>query len=124
MMMMIMIVMMMMMRCDHSCLSSFTSHDWSLLPLYLVSIIYPPPSIRFKQISTDEQRQEVVDMANAAEEWLYDEGRGQTIAVYQAKQQEIRSAADLIFKRHSEVAARKEEIAKAQKFSDVVKSKV
>jgi len=84
----------------------------------------PPPSIRFKKISTDEQRQEVVDMANAAEEWLYDEGRGQTIAVYQAKQQEIRSAADLIFKRHSEVAARKEEIAKAQKFSDVVKSKV
>lgn len=92
-------------------------------PSYLVSITSPPPS-RFKQISTDEQRQEVVDMANAAEEWLYDEGRGQTIAVYQAKQQEIRSAADLIFKRHSEVAARKEEIAKAQKFSDVVKSKV
>jgi len=79
---------------------------------------------RFKQISTEEQRQEVVDLANGAEEWLYDEGRGQTIAVYQAKQQEIRTVAEKIFKRHSEVAARAEEIAKAQKFSDGVKSKV
>ena len=66
----------------------------------------------------------MVDLANAAEEWLYDEGRGQTIAVYQAKQQEIRSVAERIFKRHSEVAARAEEVAKAQKFAGTVKSKV
>jgi hypothetical protein len=27
-----------------------------------------------KKISTDEQRQEIIDEANNVEEWLYDEG--------------------------------------------------
>jgi hypothetical protein len=37
-------------------------------------------------VSTEEQRASVVAMADAAEEWLYDEGRGQSIAVYNDKQ--------------------------------------
>jgi hypothetical protein len=45
---------------------------------------------KLKSVSTDEQRQEVIDLANAAEEWLYDEGRDQKVEVYVTKQNEIR----------------------------------
>lgn len=77
-----------------------------------------------KAISTEEQRQAVVDMANAAEEWLYDEGRGQTIAVYNDKRKDIRTAAEAIFKRHREVGARAAAVTKARKLLDTVTAKV
>lgn len=69
---------------------------------------------KLKAVSTEEQRQEVVDLANAAEEWLYDEGRDQSVEVYKNKQGSIASKANAIFKRHSEVAARQEAVTKAK----------
>lgn len=77
-----------------------------------------------KAVSTEEQRQEVIDMANAAEEWLYDEGRGQTIAVYIARQKDIKSMADAIFKRAKEVPLRKSAVDKARKLLSSVTAKV
>jgi hypoxia up-regulated 1 len=77
-----------------------------------------------KAVSTEEQRQEVVDMANAAEEWLYDEGRGQSIAVYNDRQKDIRTAAEAIFKRHKEVKGRTDAVTKARKLLQTVTSKV
>jgi hypoxia up-regulated 1 len=66
-------------------------------------------------ISTEEQRQEVVDLANAAEEWLYDDGRDATVAQYQDKQKEIRLKAESIFHRFEELSARDEAVTKARK---------
>jgi len=75
-------------------------------------------------VSTDEQRTEVVAMADAAEEWLYDEGRGQSIAVYADKQASIREAAEAIFTRATELPLRKETVAKATKLLKTLKDKV
>ena len=69
---------------------------------------------KLKAISTDEQRQEVVDLANAAEEWLYDEGRDVGVEVYKAKQLGISAKADAIFKRFAEVSARSAAVTKAK----------
>ncbi|KAJ1431810.1 hypothetical protein B484DRAFT_478840 [Ochromonadaceae sp. CCMP2298] len=74
-------------------------------------------------VSTDEQRTEVVAMADAAEEWLYDEGRGQSIAVYADKQASIREAAEAIFTRATELPLRKETVAKATKLLKTLKDK-
>lgn len=67
------------------------------------------------KVSTEEQRQEVVDLANAAEEWLYDDGRDATVAQYQEKQQAIRVKAEAIFHRFEEVTARPAAVEKARK---------
>lgn len=67
------------------------------------------------KVSTDEQRQEVVDLANAAEEWLYDDGRDATVAQYQEKQQAIRVKAEAIFHRFEELTARPAAVEKARK---------
>lgn len=77
-----------------------------------------------KQVSTDEQRQEVVDLANETEEWLYDEGRDQTVAVYNAKQKAIKDLAQKIFKRFTEIEARDKAVAKARKSLKEVKKAV
>lgn len=69
---------------------------------------------KLKAVSTEEQRQEVVDLANNAEEWLYDEGRDQKVEVYQEKQKEIRVKAEAIFHRYSELTARPEAMKKAR----------
>lgn len=49
-------------------------------------------------ISTSEQRDEVVELCNAVEEWLYDEGKNQEVSVYKSKQSSIKSKAEAIFK--------------------------
>lgn len=36
----------------------------------------------YAQVSSEEQRAEVVNLCDATEEWLYDEGRGQVASVY------------------------------------------
>lgn len=77
-----------------------------------------------KTVSTDEQRQEVVDLASSTMEWMEDEGRDQTIAVYAARQKDIRTLAEPIFKRLKEVPARKEAIAKARKSLKAVAAKI
>lgn len=45
---------------------------------------------KLKAVSTDEQRQEVLDLASATEDWLYDEGRNQKVEVYRTKQADLR----------------------------------
>jgi hypothetical protein len=42
------------------------------------------------QISTDEQRQEVLDLSSSAEDWLYDEGRTADVAEFKVKHTELR----------------------------------
>lgn len=75
-------------------------------------------------VSTELQRQDVMDLANAAEEWLYDDGRDQTVAVYAKKQAEVKAAAEAIFRRFSEVKARKEAVAAASKSLSEVRKQV
>lgn len=77
-----------------------------------------------KAVSTDEQRQEVLDLASNTEEWLYDEGRDQTVAVYAAKQADIKSKADAIFHRFAEIKNRAEAVTKARKLLSDVKNAV
>lgn len=79
---------------------------------------------KLKSISTDAQRQEVIDLANAAEEWLYDDGRDATVIQYQNKQYDIKVKADAIFKRHSELTLRTDAVVKAKKDLDAVKRAV
>lgn len=64
-------------------------------------------------VSTKEQRQNVLELADATEEWLYDEGRGQTITVYKSRQQDILNAANAIFHRLAELTARQNAISQA-----------
>ena len=49
-------------------------------------------------ISTTEQRDDVVELCNEVEEWLYDEGKNQEVIVYKGKQNNIKSKAEAIFK--------------------------
>lgn len=70
---------------------------------------------KLKAVSTEEQRQEVIDLANAAEDWLYDEGRNQEVEVYRTKQKDISVKADAIFSRYEEVSNRKQAIEGAHK---------
>ena len=46
---------------------------------------------KLKAISTDEQRQEVLDLSNTTEEWLYEDQSAMTVTDYKKKQKEIRS---------------------------------
>ena len=44
----------------------------------------------YTQISTEEQRQEIVDFGNETEEWLYDEGRTADVSEFKTKHNTIR----------------------------------
>ena len=77
-----------------------------------------------KMISTDIQRSEVIDLANEIEEWLYDEGRGQTIEIYKNKQNNLEILAENIFQRYKEVTNRKNALNKAYKQLNTVLTKV
>ena len=68
---------------------------------------------KLKKISTDEQRQEVMDVSNAAEEWLYEDQSTMTVADYKKKQKEISVKAEAIFLRFSELTARPKTVEKA-----------
>lgn len=65
-------------------------------------------------VSTEEQRQQVVDLANAAEEWIYDDGRYADVIVYSEKHKELKKLAEAIFHRHSELVDRPAAVTKAQ----------
>ncbi len=47
-------------------------------------------------VSTEEQRQEIFDMVESMEEWLYDEGDSETAVVYKETQAEISMKVDVI----------------------------
>eukprot|EP00604_Paraphysomonas_vestita_P001760 CAMPEP_0174823626 /NCGR_PEP_ID=MMETSP1107-20130205/26314_1 /TAXON_ID=36770 /ORGANISM="Paraphysomonas vestita, Strain GFlagA" /LENGTH=721 /DNA_ID=CAMNT_0016047011 /DNA_START=407 /DNA_END=2572 /DNA_ORIENTATION=- len=68
---------------------------------------------QLKVISTTEQRDDVIELCNTVEEWLYDEGKNQEVSVYKSKQNSIKSKAEAIFKRFKEHTARPEAIKKA-----------
>jgi hypoxia up-regulated 1 len=78
----------------------------------------------WKQVSTEEQRQEVMDLANAAEEWIYDEGRNAGVSEYKAKQEEVRKKAEQIFRRFTELTDRPKAVEKAHNVIRLVKSKM
>mmetsp|Transcript_28468 Transcript_28468/g.48847 ORF Transcript_28468/g.48847 Transcript_28468/m.48847 type:complete len:933 (-) Transcript_28468:116-2914(-) len=75
-------------------------------------------------VSTEEQRQAVTDLATSTMEWMEDDGRDQTIAVYNSRQKDIEALAQPIFKRLSELKARPEAVAKARKSLKAVAAKV
>jgi len=77
-----------------------------------------------KKVSTDEQRQEVIDLCNTTEEWLYDEGRSADMAAYKAKQKEITKIAEPIFFRFAELTARPAAVKQATKDLTEVRTKV
>jgi hypoxia up-regulated 1 len=79
---------------------------------------------KLKVVSTEEQRQEVIDLANAAEEWLYDDGRDQPVSVYQGKKNDIKSKAEAIFNRFSELKARTDAVTKVKMTLDDVKKAI
>ena len=63
-------------------------------------------------------------MSNAAEEWLYEDGRNADLAEYKSKQQAIRRKAEAIFTRYSELKDRPEAVKKALTQLEDVKAKV
>ena len=66
------------------------------------------------KISTEEQRTEVMDLAQAANDWLDDEGMNSDVATYKAKQTTIKIPAEAIFKRISELTDRPAVVIKAR----------
>jgi len=75
-------------------------------------------------ISTAEQRQAVIDTANAAEEWLYDDGRDATVSQYQAKMKEISDPANAIFLRFTELEKRDAAVKKVKASLQDIKTTV
>ena len=73
------------------------------------------------KVSTDEQRQSVMDLASAASEWLDDEGMNSETAVYKAKHTELKLVAEAIFKRFSEMTERPTAVSKAREQLAAVK---
>jgi hypoxia up-regulated 1 len=69
---------------------------------------------KLQAISTDDQRQAVRDFANEIEEWLYDDGRDQTVSVYKEKLSALQTKADEIFHRFEEIAKREEAVTKVK----------
>lgn len=68
---------------------------------------------KLKKVSTDEQRQEVLDLSNTTEEWLYEDQSAMTVTDYKKKQKEISVKAEAIFLRFSELTARPKTVEKA-----------
>jgi hypoxia up-regulated 1 len=92
--------------------------------LYKVKNRLMDEETQLKSVSTEDQRQEVQDLANSIEEWLYDDGRDQEVPVYTAKQSELRAKAESIFHRYTEVKARAEAVSSARKALTEVRNKV
>jgi hypoxia up-regulated 1 len=77
------------------------------------------------KISTEEQRQAVLDMGNELEEWLYDaEAKDADVTVFKGKHKELRKLYNPIIDRHSEATARPDAIAQATKSLTMVKAKI
>jgi hypoxia up-regulated 1 len=54
------------------------------------------------QVSTEEQRSAILSAVEAADEWMYDEGRDVAAAVYKAKMGEVKALAEPVFLRMKE----------------------
>jgi len=77
-----------------------------------------------KSISTEQQRQDAIDLANQIEEWLYDEGRNENVEMYKKKQKELETVAESIFHRLKEATARTVAIEKVKKSLETLKANV
>ena len=75
-------------------------------------------------VSTEEQRQKVIDLGNEIEEWLYDEGRNADLADYADKRKSLDDAFDPIIFRFDEVGKRAKVAERARKLMDKVESKM
>ncbi|KAG5182248.1 heat shock protein 70 [Tribonema minus] len=69
-----------------------------------------------KAVTTEEQREELVTLANQLEEWLYDDGWDEEASVYKAKKLELSAPAEAAFHRMKEATARPAEVKRARLF--------
>jgi len=61
-------------------------------------------------VTTEEQRESLLNSAAEAEDWMYDEGYGAGLATYQEKYEELSAPAEKIFFRALEATARPEAV--------------
>lgn len=77
-----------------------------------------------RSVSTEKQRQDVIDLASEIEEWLYDDGRNEIVETYKKRQKELETMAQAIFHRLNEVGARTAAIEKAKQSLESIKSTI
>jgi hypoxia up-regulated 1 len=75
-------------------------------------------------VSTDEQRNSLVELANQLEEWLYDEGWDEEASVYQEKYSSLSQPAEAIFDRLAESELRPKAVSTARAFIAKVREAV
>jgi len=81
--------------------------------------------VELGKVSTEEQRQAVLDLGNELEEWLYDaEAKEADVTVFKGKLKGLKKLYNPIIERHSESKARPDAIDKATKSLTMVKSKI
>lgn len=76
------------------------------------------------KVSSEEQRQAVLELCSQTDEWLYEEGAKGDIATFKTKQSQISKLAEPIFLRFSELTARPAAVEKARKAITEVRIKV
>ena len=76
------------------------------------------------KVSTETQRQSVLDLCAAAIDWLDTEGQGQELGIYKNKLSAIRREAEPIFLRYTELSERPAAVAKARKALSDVRAEV
>lgn len=75
-------------------------------------------------VSTEEQREAIITSCNEIEDWLYDEGRNAELSEFKAKESEIQTPAELIFKRFKESIDRPKAVKRALKQLQNVTKKI
>jgi hypoxia up-regulated 1 len=75
-------------------------------------------------VSTEESRAAVAALCDEVEEWLYGDGRDATVSVYKDKEKEVKTMAEPIFRRFTEMAARPEAVTRAKKQIEGIRKRV
>ncbi|CAM9469770.1 unnamed protein product [Ascophyllum nodosum] len=103
-----------------------TSHAKNDLESYILKVrgTLRDQEEELSAVSTQEQREKVIELANEQEEWLYDEGWSEDAKTYRKKRAELAEGAEVIFSRLSELTARPEELARGRMFTSKVKESV
>jgi hypoxia up-regulated 1 len=83
--------------------------------MYLVKNKISDNAEELAAVSTAEERQAVLDLCDQTEEWLYGDGREQPVAAYTGKEKDVKSLAEPIFRRHTELTERPSAVAKTKK---------
>lgn len=79
---------------------------------------------QLEDVTTEEQRTEMLRLANELEEWLYDEGWDEEASVYIAKKQSLSKIADAAYKRAQEAIARPAEVKRARLYMAKIRETV